>query len=116
MKFTRYISFPGCHGLYFLRMNNSLVFYADLYGEGSYPILTVITEDISKYKHELIDKYPNGWGYILVPQRDMFIGEFDLSHLLAYNTGDKSYLPELLELEKLYKTKHDLPPFNLKER
>lgn len=114
-KITRYISFTGCHGLYFLRMNNSLIFYADLYGEGSYPILTVVAKDISVYKHELIEKYPKGWGYILVPQRNLFIGEFDIGALLAYNTGDKSHLPELVELEKLYKSQEELPPFNLRK-
>jgi len=113
-NFTQYISFPGCHGLFFFVVDNSLIFYADLYGEGQYPVLTVITRNLDSYSHALVEEYPEGWGYILVPQRDMFIGEFDIASILAYNTGDKSSLPELLELEKLHKSKEELPPFNLK--
>jgi len=113
-NFTKYISFPGCHGLFFFVVDNSLIFYADLYGEGQYPVLTVITRNLDSHSHALVEKYPEGWGYILVPQRDMFIGEFDIASMLAYNTGDKSSLPELFELEKLYKSKEELPPFNVK--
>jgi len=115
MKISKFIGFPGTHGLFFLIIDNYLIFYADLYGEQQYPVLTVITKNINNYNHKLIKQYPKGWGYILAPQRDIFIGEFDILHMLAYNTGDKSYLPELVELEKLYKSRDELPPFNKNE-
>jgi len=114
-KFTKFLGFPGSHGLFFFIVDNSLIFYADLYGEGQYPILTVITRNVNDYSHELINKYPNGWGYILIPQRELLIGEFDIGSMIAYNTGDKSYIPELIEIEKVYKSAEELPPLNLKD-
>lgn len=112
-KFMQFLNFKGCHGLFFLILNNTLVFYGNLFGEGQYPILTVITNILDDYEHELVNKYPNGWGYILSPQRELFIGEFDIPSIIAYNTGDKSFLPELIELEKKYTDVKTLPPFNL---
>jgi len=98
-----------------LIINNSLYFYGNLFGEGQYPILTVITNDLNNYQHELITKYPEGWGYILSPQRELCIGEFDIPSLLAFNTGDKSFLPELMALEKIHTDAKTLPRFNLNE-
>ena len=114
-KFMQFLNFKGCHGLFFLILNNTLVFYGNLFGEGQYPILTVITNKLDDYEHELVNKYPNGWGYILSPQRELFIGEFDILSIIAYNTGDKSFLPELIELEKKYTDLKTLPPFNLSD-
>jgi hypothetical protein len=37
------------------------------------------------------------------------IEEFDIPSLLAYNSGDKSFLPELEKLEKKYKPINKLP-------
>ncbi len=88
-----------------------LIFYGNLFGEGKYPILTVITNRLNDYEHELINKYPNGWGYILSPQKELFIGEFNIASLIMYNMGDKSFLPELIELEKKYIDVPTLPPF-----
>jgi hypothetical protein len=112
-KFMKFLNFKGCHGLFFLNINNSLYFYGNLFGEGQYPVLTVITNDLNSYQHELITKYPDGWGYILAPQRELCIGEIDIPSLLAFNTGNKSFLPELVELEKKYISSDKLPPFNL---
>ncbi|EQB39364.1 hypothetical protein M947_06815 [Sulfurimonas hongkongensis] len=115
-KFMKFLNFKGCHGLFFIPVSNTLVFYGNLYGENQYPILTVITNELDKYEHELIKKYPYGWGYILVPQRELFIGEIEIPNILAFNTGDKSFLPELIELESLYQDQSELPPFNLEKK
>jgi hypothetical protein len=111
LNYSQFTSISGCHNLYFMIDNDTLIFYADLYGEGFLPLSTVITKNLNNYTHDLIKKYPNGWGYILVPQRDLFFGEYHISEILAYNMGDKSYLPELIELEKKYQKLEDLPPF-----
>lgn len=112
-KFMKFLNFKGCHGLFFLNINNSLYFYGNLFGEGQYPVLTVITNELNSYQHELIIKYPDGWGYILAPQIELSIGAIDIPSLLAFNTGDKSFLPELVELENKYISSDKLPPFNL---
>jgi hypothetical protein len=114
-KFMKFLNFKGCHGLFFLNINNSLIFYGNLFGEGQYPILTVITNKLNDYKHKLINNYPEGWGYILSPQRELCIGEFDIPSLIAFNTGNKSFLPELKALEKTYTDVKTLPPFDLNE-
>jgi len=110
-KFGHISNFPGAHCLYFLIIGDALIFYANLYGENKFLISTTITEKLHKYKHELIERYPLGWGYILLPQRDIFIGEFPIGYIIAYNTGDKSYLPQLVELEKIHKNIDELPAF-----
>lgn len=108
----KFLNFKGCHGLFFFIQNNSLIFYANLFGEGKYPLLARITDKLDLFENELVDKHPNGWGYILVPQRKKMIGEFGIPSLLAYNTGDKSYIPELDEFEKKYKYPDELPPIH----
>ncbi|MGD9968830.1 MAG: HNH endonuclease [Sulfuricurvum sp.] len=108
-----FLNYKGCHGLFFIPIQNSLIFYGNLYGENQYPILTLITNELDKYQNELIEQYPEGWGYILVPQREMCIGEISIPSLLAFNTGNKSFLPELIALENLYKNLDELPPFNI---
>ncbi len=108
-------NFPGSHALYFIIIENSLFFYADLYGESKYLATVLITKNLEKYKHDFIDKYPFGWGYILLPQRDIFIGEFPIEYIIAYNTGDKSYIPKLAKIEKLHRGLDELPPFILKQ-
>lgn len=110
-KFLNHLNFYGCHGLFFFNIDNSLIFYGNLFGEGQYPVLTVITKNLNNYQHDLLIKYPNGWGYILVPQRKLCIGEFDIPSLIAFNMGDKKFLPKLTELENLYIEQDKLPPY-----
>jgi len=81
-ELAQLLRFKGLHGLFFIIIKNMLIFYGNLFGEGKYPILTVITNRLNDYEHELINKYPNGWGYILSPQKELFIGEFNIASLL----------------------------------
>ena len=111
IEFIKFINFNGCHGLFFIIVDNSLIFYANLFGMGIFPIVTVITTELDKYEHPLKEKYSRGWGYILAPQRELCIGDFDIGKLVAFNTGDKSFLPELEKLEKKYISKEKLPEF-----
>ena len=107
----KYLNFIGCHGLFFMVIENSLIFYGNLFGEGIYPISTIITNELDKYEHPFKEKYSRGWGYILIPQREVCIGEFDIGALIAFNTGDKSFLSKLEELEKKYISRENLPEF-----
>lgn len=113
-QIVQFLNYRGCHGLFFVPIQNSLIFYGNLYGQNQYPILTIITNELDKYQNELIEQYPEGWGYILVPQREMCIGEIAITELFVYNTEDKSCLPALIQLETLYKNPDKLPPFNIK--
>ncbi len=42
-ELAQLLRFKGLHGLFFIIIKNMLIFYGNLFGEGKYPILTVIT-------------------------------------------------------------------------
>jgi len=102
------------HSLIFFKIDNLLILYISLFGLNNFNLLTTITTELDKYHHPLVEKYSRGWGYILVPQQEKIIGDFDIGALLAYNMDDKSFLPDLIDLESSWISIDKLPSFNKK--
>lgn len=106
------IAWQGGHTIIFIPIDNQLLLLLYLSGD-KHPIVLTITDELNKHQNVLISEFPNGFVWILIPQRKIFKGVYGLPEYLAYKMGDKSFIKELEEIEKLYIEFSDLPSFRL---
>lgn len=111
---SQILAWKGGTTIILLPINNRLVLLLYLAGNKQ-PIVITITDELDCFAVEIINKFPNGCVWILIPQRQIFKGAYGLPEYLAYKTGDKSFINDLNEIEKLYVEFEKLPPFVIKQ-
>lgn len=106
------IAWKGGHTIIFFPIDDKLLLLLYLSGDKR-PIVLTITDELKQYENVQLSEFPNGFVWILIPQRKIFKGAYGFPEYLAYRTGDKSFIEELDEIEKLYVEFNNLPSFKL---
>lgn len=106
------IAWQGGHTIIFFPIDNKLLLLLYISGDKR-PIVLTITDVLDQYQNSILNEFPHGCVWILVPQRQVFKGVYGFPEYLAYKTGDKKFIKELEEIEKLYIEFKDQPSFKL---
>ncbi len=107
------LAFKGGHTIILSIIYNKLVLVLYLSGNIK-PHIMEITDQLNTFgKNNILEKYPNGLVWVLVQPLNIFSGPFGLPEYLAYQSGDKNFITDLVDIENSYIPFEDLPPFIL---